>query len=69
MKLRVCGVMSAAPRPWRVRAAISSPALVARPLHADAAVKATRPASRTFLGPYRSPSLPVISSGTVFASR
>ena len=65
----VCGVINAAPSPCRVRAAISSPADCASPLHADAMVNATNPATSTRLGPYRSPSRPVISSGTVFASR
>jgi hypothetical protein len=65
----VCGVIAAAPRPWMARAAISIVGVVARPLHSEAPVKITSPATSTRLGPKRSPSRPVSSSGTVLASR
>ena len=39
----VCGVSSAAPRPWTTRAAISMSMEPASPHHSDAAVKIVNP--------------------------
>ena len=39
----VCGVMSAAPRPWNARAAMSAPIEPARPHAAEATVNTARP--------------------------
>ena len=69
MNARVCGVIAAAPRPCTARAAISEPAEPASPHQSEAPVKITSPAISTRLGPNRSPSRPVSSSGTVLASR
>ena len=39
----VCGVIIAAPKPWKTRATISISMLVVRPHHRDASVKTVRP--------------------------
>ena len=39
----VCGVISAAPRPWTTRATISISTELVRPHHSDASVNTTRP--------------------------
>ncbi len=39
----VCGVISAAPRPWTTRATISISTEVVRPHHSEASVNTTRP--------------------------
>ena len=65
----VCGVIRAAPSPWTTRAATRVPMLSAKPHQAEAAVNTTRPIMYIRFGPKRSPSRPVISSGTAYASR
>ena len=61
---RVAGFISAAPTPCTLRAAISDPALPARPHHSDAAVKITSPAMKMRRRPSMSASLPPLRSST-----
>ena len=60
----VAGFISAAPTPCTLRAAISEPALPARPHHREAAVKITSPAMKMRRRPSRSASLPPLRSRT-----
>ena len=60
----VCGAISAAPSPWTTRATISMVMLPASPHHSDEAVNTVSPSRKIGLGPNRSPSRPVTSSGT-----
>ena len=62
MMASVVGVSSAAPRPCTARAAINSPAVVARPAASDEAVKIARPVRNTRLRPHTSASRPPASS-------
>ena len=64
MNASVCGVISAAPSPWRARAAMSISAVPDNPHHSEAAVNTTMPARKTRFGPNRSPSRLVNSIGT-----
>jgi hypothetical protein len=49
------GEMNAAPRPWRLREAISIPELDERPSSSEATVKTTTPKRKRRLRPSRSP--------------
>ena len=60
----VCGDRIDAPNPCTTRATIRPPIEPVSPHHREAAVKTARPIRYMRLGPNRSPSLPVISSGT-----
>ena len=60
----VCGDIIEAPSPCTTRATISPPIDPVSPHHREAAVKTARPIRYIRLGPNRSPSRPVISSGT-----
>ena len=60
----VCGDIRAAPRPWTTRATTRAVTSWAKPHHRDAPVKTARPHRYTVRGPSRSPSRPVMSSGT-----
>ena len=62
------GITEAPPIPISARNAISSPGLVAKALNADAAPNSTRPISRIFLRPNRSPSTPQVTSSAAKAS-
>ena len=57
----VAGFMSAAPAPWRTRAAISSPLESASPHQSDATVKTTIPMTKISRRPYASATFPPIS--------
>ena len=63
---RVCGVNSAPPRPCTIRKMIICVGFCANPQAADAAVKTTRPARKSCLGPYRSPRRPAVISSTAY---
>jgi hypothetical protein len=65
----VCGDIIDAPSPWNTLARISWSMSWVRPHHTDAIVKTVSPTRYRFFGPTRSPSRPVISSGTAYASR
>jgi hypothetical protein len=58
------GITSAAPTPWRARAAISDAALSASAQAAEAAMKRARPAANIRARPKRSPSAAPVSSST-----
>ncbi len=60
----VAGSISAAPTPWRVRAPISVPPVVASPQMSEASVKRARPRRKTRLRPRKSASLPPVSMKT-----
>ena len=60
----VCGDSIDAPRPCTTRATTSPPIDPVSPHHREAAVNTERPIRYMRLGPNRSPSRPVISSGT-----
>ncbi len=60
----VCGDISAAPSPCTTRATTRAVMSWAKPHHRDAPVKTASPHRYTVRGPSRSPSRPVISSGT-----
>ncbi|SQC37552.1 Uncharacterised protein [Rothia kristinae] len=60
----VCGVMIAAPKPWKTRARIREAMDPENPHHREARVNTVSPVRYSLLGPKRSPSRPVISSGT-----
>ena len=60
----VCGVIIAAPSPCTTRARISQPIVVVSPHPKDASVNTVSPRRYSRLGPNRSPSRPVISTGT-----
>ena len=65
----VCGVMREAPSPCTARDRMSIVMSPANPDQAEARVKTTSPAKYSFFGPNRSPSRPVMSNGTAYASR
>ncbi len=60
----VCGIITAAPSPWTTRAMMRPPIVSVRPHKNDASVNTVNPTRYTRRGPNRSPSRPVISSGT-----
>ncbi len=60
----VCGVIIAAPSPWNTRARISWPMSWVSPHQPEETVNTVSPTRYSVLGPTRSPSRPVISSGT-----
>ena len=62
------GMTEAPPMPISARKAISSPGLVAKAHSADAKPNSTRPISRIFLRPNRSPITPQVNSSAANAS-
>ncbi len=58
------GAMSAAPRPWARRAAMSIPGPVATAQNAEAATKTATPATNSRRRPRRSPSRPPVMRNT-----
>jgi hypothetical protein len=65
----VCGDITDAPSPCTTRATTSPAIEPVNPHHREARVNTASPMRYMRLGPYRSPSRPVISSGTAYASR
>ncbi len=62
-RVRVSGIITAAPTPWTARAAISSPMPGERAAAAEPAVKTARPTRKILRRPKRSPrAAPNISS-------
>ena len=64
----VAGIMIAAPTPWRVRAPMSVPPVVARPHASDESVKIASPIRKTRRRPKKSASLPPESMSTAKVS-
>src|SRR4029077_4413061 len=69
MMASVCGVSSAPPVPWRMRAAISCSEFCASPQSAEAMVKINSPVANRLRWPNRSPNRPAVISSTVYTSR
>ena len=65
----VCGVMRAAPKPWKTRAVTSTSMVCDSPHASEATVNTVSPMRYTRRGPKRSPRRPVMSSGTAYESR
>ncbi len=68
IRARVCGIITAAPRPWTARAVIICPGVSTNPQTAEATVKTASPVVKVRCAPNRSPSRPESSSSVAKTS-